>query len=415
MVRLTLFSTWFMLFVVFYSSGVVSQNSVLFPFSADIGNPKYRGSRDFNEVSQIYSLKGSRENLRGVGDEFHFASIDSNSGREKKYQVTFGECYFNFLPGSFIRLEVTIKNNASIQQLISQELIVNDSTGMKVWKTIINLDLIPQGSSVIPLLIPVPKTQGRFTLTLGNSADRSSEEIPSTVFNVLQPKKSSRLSKIMVHTPDSEAGLTAFLKTWGIKAPMLSWAQVLLCGRTTWTRLSKGDPETIQMITRALRREMSVIFLDFGPGDTPETARSSIALPFGVTANLIPVNYQESGFQLKSAYPELVYNLPSGIIRRWNGNHGITVPQTELQFEGKGVKVSAYTNATGHPGRFPLVELIPINGKGKLYISQFMTDGRIDEVVQPAHDKPGILAYDPETVQFLLNLISASVGKNLLK
>jgi hypothetical protein len=219
----------------------------------------------------------------------------------------------------------------------------------------------------------------------------------------------------MVHTPDSEAGLTAFLKIWGIKAPMLSWAQVLLCGRTTWMRYVNGDQEITQLVSRALRREMSVIFLDFGPTGIPETAQSKIALPFGITANFIPVKFQESDFKLKSTYPELVYNLQSGQIRRWNGNNGIIVPETELRFEGKGVKISAYASATENSDRFPLVELIPINGKGKLYISQLITDGRLDEAIQPAHYKPEIRAYDPVAVQFLLNLISASVGNNLLK
>ena len=343
------------------------------------------------------------------------ASDNFASPEKKKYEITFGESYTNFLPGSLIRLEVTIKSSAPFKQLISQELVITDSAGTKFWKTIINLDLEPQGSSVIPLLIPVPKTQGRFTLTPGLSADIGSGTIPALVFNVIQPKKSPRLSKILVHTPDSEVKLTAFLKTWGIKAPMLSWAQVLLCGRTSWMRFANGDPEITQLISRALKREMSVIFLDFGPTGLPETAPSGIALPFGVRANLIPVKFSESGLRLKSTNPELIYNLQSGFFRRWNGNDGIIAPAAALRFDGKGVKINALASETEYSDRFPLVELIPVNRKGKLYISQLITDGRLDEAIQPPHYRPEVPAYDPMAVQFLLNLISASVGNNLLK
>lgn len=343
------------------------------------------------------------------------AFTNLSSAREKKYQVSFGESYDNFLPGSLIRMEVTFKNNASGNQLISQELVVLDSSGMNVWKTIINIDMVPSGVSVIPLLIPIPKIQGRFTLTLGRSSDISSGPIPSIVFNVVQPTKSPRLSKILVHSPDYEVGLNAFLKTWGIKAPMFSWAQVLLCGKMSWLRFAEGDPEIIQLVTRALKREMSVIFLDFDPSVLSGTARKKVPLPFGVTVNFIPVKSPELSFILKSTYPELIYNLQSGHVFRWNGNDGITVPATDLFFEGKGMKISAYATAGESSKRFPLVELIPQNGRGKLYISQLITDGRLEKPIDLMRFKPGITIYDPMAVQFLLNLISASVGNNLLK
>lgn len=343
------------------------------------------------------------------------ASSGPSSAAEKNYQVSFGQSYRNFLPGSLMRLEVTFKNSTSGNLLISQELAIIDSSGMKVWKTIINLDITSEGVSVVPLLIPVPKIQGRFTLTTGHSADISSGAIPAVVFRVIQPKKSPRLSKILVHTPDSEKGLVTFLKSWRIKAPMFSWAQVLLCGRVSWQRFTNGDPEITQLVTRALRREMSVIFLDFGPSSLSQTAPTKSELPFGVKVNFIPAKSPELSFIVKSAHPELIYNLPAGEVIRWNGNNGIIVPATDLRFEGKGIKISAFAAAGENHARFPLVELLPQTGKGKLYISQLITEGRLDESIQPTHFKPEIQAYDPLAVQFLLNLISASVGDNLLK
>jgi len=343
------------------------------------------------------------------------ASANLFSAGEKKYQVIFGESYENFLPGGMMRLEITFKNNTSGNLLVSQELAILDSLETKVWKTMINIDLTPEGVSVVPLLIRVPKIQGRFTLTPGRSADISSGAIPKIIFNVIQPKKSPRLSKILVHTPDSEAGLVTFLKIWGIKAPMFSWAQVLLCGKISWQRFAQGDPEITQLVTRALKREMSVIFLDFDSPSVLQNARKKALLPLGVTVSFVPANAPELSFIVKSAHPELNYNLSSGHLLRWNGNDGIVVPATDLRFEGKGIKISAYAVAGENHGRFPLVELIPQASKGKLYVCQLITDGRLDESIQPIHFKPEIPAYDPVAVQFLLNLISVSVGDNLLK
>ena len=343
------------------------------------------------------------------------ASSAPSSVGVKNYQVTFGPCYDNFLPGSLNRMEITFKNNSTGNLLVSQELAVLDSSGMKVWKTIINIDMASSGVSVIPLLIPVPKIQGRFTLTLGRSSDISSGPIPSVVFNVIQPKKSPRLSRILVYSPDSELKLNSFLKNWGIKAPMFSWAQVMLCGKMSWRRFTEGDAEITQLVTRALKREMPVIFLDFDPSVLAESARKKAMLPFGVTVNFISGKTPEMSFILKSVYPELIYNLQSGYVLRWNGYDGITVPSTDLLFEGKGVKISAYATAGESSKRFPVVELMPKNGKGKLYLSQLITDGRLEEPVQWGRYKPGIAEYDPMAVQVLLNLISASVGDNLLK
>jgi len=335
------------------------------------------------------------------------------SGEEDKCLITFGDSYHNYLPESTMRMGVAFKNNGTDSLKVSQELIVIDSLGVKVWKTVINLELLPKGSMTVPLLIPVPKVTGTFKLTLTDKPENRGEKVPIFEFNVIQPKKSARLSKLLVFAPDEEVELNKFLKTWGIKAPEASWGQVLLFGKKSWTRFATGDPEISQMVDRALKREMSVIILDFSSGN--ENELTNILLPYNVSVRFIKAKEPEQNFTLKSDYKELTYDFTSYLMKFWNGYFGISVPATDLRFEGKGVNINAYAIAGENPYRFPLVELIPKTGKGKLYLSQIITEGRLDESVKPPRNKPGLPAYDPMAVQFLLNLISATVGDNLLK
>ncbi len=335
------------------------------------------------------------------------------AGEENKYQVTFGESYHNYLPDGLIRIGVVFKNNSSDDVKVNQEIIVIDSAGIKVWNTVINLEVLPTGSVTIPLMVPAPRLPGTFTLTI--ATDGNGESIPSFLFNVIQPKKSPRLSKILVHTPDSEEGINKFLKSWDIKAPTISWGQALLLGKKSWIQYVNGDKEIAQLIERSLKREMSVIIIDFGPIGNNEDQLKKIGLPYHVTVSFIKAKAPEQSFVLKSDYKELIYDFTAPLMNTWNGYYGVTVPDTDLVFEGKDVKINAYATTGENPYRFPLVELIPKNGKGKLYISQIITEGRLDESVKTQRSQPELPAYDPMAVQFLLNLISATVGDNLLK
>ena len=347
-----------------------------------------------------------------IKESFAFASLPDFG--VKNYQILFGESYIDFLPGTLNRMDVTFKNRDTLNLKLSQELVILDSALVKVWKTMINLELGPDESTVIQLMIPVPRNPGCFTITPGGAADQSAEARPSRIFNVIQPAKSPRLTKILVHAPGFEVDLNEFVKRWGIKAPTISWAQVLLCGKKSWTRFCEGEPEITQLISRSLRREMSVIFLDFGIPDT-RSAQSKLNLPFGIKMSFIPLKSTGQTFLLKPDLLELNYGLETGPISKWNGYDGITIPETEMRFEGKGVKINALATAGENPVRFPVVEMIPENGKGKLYLCQLITSGRLDESAPPMRYKPEIPVYDPMAVQFLLNLISASVGDNLLK
>ena len=341
-------------------------------------------------------------------------TVPASFGGSKGYSVKFSDIYSNFLPGSVIRMDLTMKNFDPVRLPVSQELVVLDSAQMKVWKTVINIDLGPDQSQDIQLMIPVPQLQGTFKLTLGDVSDSFTGRIPLHSFNVIEPVKSPRLTKILVHSPDFEDELNVFIKKWGIKAPAFSWAQVLLLGKKGWTRLVSGDPIVLQLVSRALRREMSVIILDFNP-ENMDSVYSHISLPYGISARFIPIKEASKSFVLKSGFRELNFRLGQGLILEWNGYSGVTVPSLEIGFEGKGVQIRAMATSGSNPVLFPVVEVIPDNRKGKLFLSQLFTDGRLDETVQLPRHQTESPVYDPCAVQFLLNLLSESVGDNLLK
>jgi len=169
------------------------------------------------------------------------------------------------------------------------------------------------------------------------------------------------------------------------------------------------------LVDRALKREMSVIFLDFGQEEVKEENFTKMLLPYEVSVSFIKAKGPEQSFVLKSGYKELTFGFTTSVMNPWNGYYGISVPATDLMFEGKGAKINAYATSGENPYRFPLVELVPKDGKGKLYLCQVITHGRLDESVKPPRNQPELPAYDPMAVQFLLNLISATVGDNLLK
>ena len=338
-----------------------------------------------------------------------FELFSENSGQ--KYAVIFGMGFADYLPGSLIRMDISFKNLTTNSEAVSQEIVVLDKGGVTVWKTVINLELTSDGKVKVPLLIPAPKTTGIFTLTLGSTGEILRKDVPSFEFFVIQPVKSARLSKILVFSPLFEEELNNFLKFWEIKAPNFSWAQVLLLGKSGWLRYLSGDPEIKQLIARSLKREMSVIFLDFGS----EAGQTRFNLPFDVSVRFNQLELPEQGLVLKSGHPELIFGLPTSRFNKWNGVDGFTVPTEEMKFEGKGVNINALATSGDNPIRYPLVELIPQGGRGKIYLSQLITDGRIDETVQSTRFDPDISAYDPMAVQLLLNLISESVGDDLLK
>ena len=181
-------------------------------------------------------------------------------------------------------------------------------------------------------------------------------------------------------------------------------------------RYVNGEAEMVQLIDRSLKREMSVIFIDFVPvSDSILDEHAKVKIPFDLTLRFNKVKSPERRFMLKRETRELTHGFIGNYFDSWNGLNGITVPPVDLRFDGKGVTINAFAIAGNKPPRYPVVELVPDQDSGKLYFCQLLTDGRLDPAVKPMRNHPEKAAYDPMAVQFLLNLISASVGDNLLK
>lgn len=335
--------------------------------------------------------------------------------KHDEYTVKFGDSYHNYIKGSHARIGISFKNKTINSVDVKQELIVLDVKSEKVWSTHINLQLKPDQEFTVPFMVPMPLLPGAYTLTIPETTAASVQLLPIFKFNVIEPHKSARLSKLQVVAPDWEEKIDSFLVTWGIKAPSIAFGQVVLCGKKTWQRYIKGDDDTHQLIDRALKRDMSVIFLDFGPVEVKEGTDYKAKLPYDVKFDFIKASAPEINFIPERRMKTLIYDFPLDNFYSLNGLYGISIPPVDMRFEGKDVTISNYAYTGKKPFRSPVVELKPNNGKGKVILCQVITDGRLDEKLKPPRNKPELPAYDPLAVQFILNLISASVGDELLK
>lgn len=75
MVRSLTITICFIMMMLFNSLETVAQNRGAFSSITDIGNTKLKGSTNFDESTQIYTLTGSGLNMWANADEFHFASV----------------------------------------------------------------------------------------------------------------------------------------------------------------------------------------------------------------------------------------------------------------------------------------------------------------------------------------------------
>ena len=71
-----------------------------------------------------------------ISEKFIWAANYYQPDTGRKYTVTFGDSFHNYLPKSSIRIGVLIKNNSSEIVKVSQEFVIIDTARMKVWKTI---------------------------------------------------------------------------------------------------------------------------------------------------------------------------------------------------------------------------------------------------------------------------------------
>jgi hypothetical protein len=335
--------------------------------------------------------------------------------QQVSYIVKFGDTYHNYSKEGYVRIGISFKNIKDNPIDVKQEIIVLNAVRERVWDTKINMQLQPRQEFKVPFMLAVPKIPGSYTLTIPKDSGASAEEYPQFNFVVIDPHKSKKLSLITVLAPDWEEDLLGFVDRWEIKAASISFGQAVLCGKKTLQRLAEGDKEAQQLIDRALKRDMSVIFLDFGPVEIKEGIDYKITLPYGVKVKFIKATAPELNFIPERSIKALNYDLPMDHFYSLNGINGISVPPIDMKLEGKDVGISNLATAGKNPFRFPIVELKPESVKGKIILCQVITDGRLDEKVIPPRNRYDLPAYDPFAVQFVLNLISASVGDDLLK
>lgn len=320
----------------------------------------------------------------------------------------------HFLPGQVIKVDVQLNNHTSRLIKSRTRLQVVNQGGMESWSTLLRIPLKANQPFRIPMMVKAPEAEGKYVLraTADENGAKLSDDIP---FDVFQPEKSKKLSKIMVYVPDYEPALKKFVEEWKINAPSFSWGQCMLCSYRTWQRLQNGDADVGAEIERALRRNMSVIFLDFGPATMPDIDQQEIDLPFRISAYFSGKANPETAFTMVSKNQELSYHLQDMESGNWNGFDAVTVPPVRMNVKVKGGSKKNIIQSGTNPYRFPVVSISIGKGRGKVILSQLLTDGRLLKPDEKTPAKKDGLQYDPLTVQLVLNLISMSVDNRLLQ
>ena len=320
----------------------------------------------------------------------------------------------HFMPGQLIRVDVQLNNHTSGTIRNRTRLQVVNTGGLEQWSTLLKIPLQANQQFHIPLMIKAPEIEGKYVLRAkeDESGDKLSEDMP---FDVFQPEKSKKLSKIMVYVPDYETDLIKFVDEWNIKAPSFSWGQCMLCSYRTWQRLQNGDTDVSAEIERAIHRNMSVIFLDFGPATMPDVDQQEIDLPFRISAYLSGKAKPETDFSMISKDRELNYHMLNMESGNWNGFGEVTVPPVLMEVKVKGGTKKNLVQTGKNPYRFPVVSISLGKGRGKVILSQLLTDGRLLKPDGTTPARKDSLSYDPLAVQLVLNLISSSVDNSLLQ
>lgn len=321
----------------------------------------------------------------------------------------------NFQPGRNISLDITFQNEGDRPAALTAQVEILNEKGEKVWDNRLNFELKPLQEFKIPLMVPAPKAEGDYRLTLNNEQQLFTGLPPAEPIRVIEPEKSERLGKIMVTVPEWESQLHGFVEKWELEAPSISWGQVVLCGSQTWQRFSNGDKETAQLLDRALRRGMSVLFLDFGPKALTGGAELNVKLPFGAGTQFYPTSDSISSAVIVSANKEMNFNIENPSVPSFNGMGGAVFPVLGMKIDPAGLALNPYLAAGTSNAQYPVVELKPKNGLGKLILCRLITDGRLDESRKNVRNRPDLPFYDPLAEQLILNLISASVGEELMK
>ncbi len=343
-----------------------------------------------------------------------FFAAPLSAQKRERVQLNFQLTDLNYLPGSQFPMEVAFANKSDKSVALSVQGEIRSEDGKLIWDNQLNFELQALQEFKIPLRIPVPQTEGDYSLSFISSEALLTEPVPVVTFRVIQPKKSERLKKILVTVPEEEHALHEFIEQWELEAPSISWGQVVLCGRQTWQRFSNGEKETIQLLDRALKRGMSVIFLDFGPGKIDQGEAPVVRLPWGAKAEFHPLSAPGTGFTIVNKDKELSYNLADSTVLSLNGYLGQSYPSLSYTIQSKGLSVNHWI-AVSDSTHFPVTELKPVNNPGRLILCQLTTEGRLEKTTANQRIRPDLPAYDPLAVQIILNLISASVGEEMMR
>jgi len=344
-----------------------------------------------------------------------FASF-SDEGADRGISVRLNLDDRNYLPGHRFQVFVELKNNLNESKKVELHVETVNSLKEKEWNTVINLELPGGKEFKIPLLIEAPKVMGESFIVANIKDVKSSSFKNKSIleFMVHEPEVSKKLGKAMIFVPEWEHGLEHMVEEWGLKAPSISWGQVMLCAGNTWKRLKDNDDETIKMIERALKRKMSVVFIDFGPLDLSGNSNIELLLPFDIHVEFTEAASPEREFSLISDKRELRFNLYGKNSFSWNGDDHVVVPAVDMKISSEKTPVNIVKTGA-NPFRFPVVKIPVGKGNGDIILCQLITGQRLERNSVGSNKPHERIEYDPLAVQFVMNLVSMSVDEKLLK
>jgi hypothetical protein len=323
----------------------------------------------------------------------------------------------NYLPGSEFKVNIELKNNFSESKKVELLVETLNQNKEKEWSTVINVGMTGGMDFSIPLMVSAPQVIGECLIVAKLRYDDNSSfsNLSLLEFMVHKPLIPKKLGRSMIFVPEWEHDLAHLVKDWDLKAPSISWGQTMLCSYKTWKRIEDKDKETIKLVERALKRQMSVIFLDFGPDMIDDDYIRNMTLPYDVEVQFHRNPSPETSFSLISNNKELWYGLYDKPQYSWNGLEKIIVPAVNMKITTSGGTLQNLVKAGVNPYRFPVVAIHGEKGKGSIVLSMLRTKGRLDEHSLVDINTSDELLYDPLAVQFVMNLISMSIDEKLLK
>ena len=106
--------------------------------------------------------------------------------------------------------------------------------------------------------------------------------------------------------------------------------------------------------------------------------------------------------------------MPADQFGQLNGLNGNICHTAGFRVKGNKIDIEPLIKSKKREKVVPVVKIAAQNGNGTIVLCGILTEGRLDESVKKLRNQPELSTYDPVAVQFLLNLIAASVDKNLL-